>query len=73
MRRSGVLQASRSSRRTHTLTKYVMELSLSEYAVLRFKASVVAAACVYIARAMTRHSPVWVQCRCVVSVIKIVR
>jgi transcription initiation factor TFIIIB Brf1 subunit/transcription initiation factor TFIIB len=56
-------KASHSSRRTHELTKYIMELSLGSYATLGYKPSVVAAACVYIARAMTRQSPVWVRAR----------
>jgi transcription initiation factor TFIIIB Brf1 subunit/transcription initiation factor TFIIB len=54
-------KAAHSSRRTHELTKYVMELSLGVYSMLGHKPSVVAAACVYIARAMTHQSPLWVR------------
>jgi cyclin B len=52
-------KAARSDSRTHTLSKYITELALIEYAMLQFKPSLIAAAAVYIARAMVGRTPLW--------------
>lgn len=52
-------KAARSDSHTHTLSKYLIELSLVDYNMLRFKPSTIAAAAVYIARAMHRITPYW--------------
>ena len=53
-------KAARSDSITHTLSKYLTELSLPEYKMLRFVPSKIAASAVYLARTMTNKSPVWV-------------
>lgn len=50
-------KASKSDSRTHTLSKYLSELTLTEYSMLKFLPSQIAAASVYIARCMTGRSP----------------
>lgn len=45
---------------THTLSKYLTELSMPEYGMLRFTPSMVAASAVYLARKMMASSPAWV-------------
>lgn len=52
-------KAARSDATTHTLSKYLIELALPEYSMLRFTASTIAAAAVYIARAMHNITPIW--------------
>ncbi len=46
---------------THTLSKYLTELSMPEYTMLRFSPSTIAAAAVFLARKMTGKSPTWVR------------
>eukprot|EP01111_Echinosteliopsis_oligospora_P011435 TRINITY_DN3779_c0_g1_i1.p1 TRINITY_DN3779_c0_g1~~TRINITY_DN3779_c0_g1_i1.p1 ORF type:complete len:463 (+),score=167.02 TRINITY_DN3779_c0_g1_i1:180-1568(+) len=50
-------KAARSDTRTHTLSKYLIELTLPEYRTLQYVPSMIAAASVYIARCMTEKSP----------------
>jgi cyclin B len=57
-------QAAKSDARTHTLSKYLTELSMPEFAMLRFSPSTIAAAAVYLARKMTGKSPTWVRELC---------
>lgn len=52
-------KASKSDARTHALTKYISELTLCEYGMLKYLPSHIAAASVYLARCMTGRSP-WV-------------
>jgi len=52
-------KAARSDSVTHTLSKYLTELSLPEYKMLRFVPSMVAASAVYLARKMTNKTPIW--------------
>jgi hypothetical protein len=52
-------KAARSDSVTHTLSKYLAELTLPEYSMLAFKPSTIAAASVYIARAMRQITPYW--------------
>ncbi|KAL6068479.1 G2/mitotic-specific cyclin [Balamuthia mandrillaris] len=59
-------KAARSDSRVHSLAKYLVELSLPIYAMLQWRPSQVAAASVYLARAMTRacdgvevEEPLW--------------
>lgn len=52
-------KASKSDSRTHTLSKYLSELTLTEYSMLKYLPSQIAAASVYIARRMTGRSA-WV-------------
>ena len=52
-------KAARSDSTTHTLSKYLIELSLPEYNMLQYKASTIAAAAVYVARAMRHLTPQW--------------
>jgi len=52
-------KAARSDSRTHCLSKYIAELTLTEYSVLQFTPSQVAAASVYVARRMTDKTPSW--------------
>jgi len=52
-------KAGRSDSRIHTLCKYFVELTLSEYMMLSFLPSKIAAAAVYIARKMTAKTPFW--------------
>eukprot|EP00020_Sapocribrum_chincoteaguense_P000147 CAMPEP_0170750628 /NCGR_PEP_ID=MMETSP0437-20130122/11030_1 /TAXON_ID=0 /ORGANISM="Sexangularia sp." /LENGTH=353 /DNA_ID=CAMNT_0011089631 /DNA_START=32 /DNA_END=1090 /DNA_ORIENTATION=- len=52
-------KAARSDSRTHTLSKYITELALIDYAMLNFKPSLIAASAVYIARAMVGRTPLW--------------
>lgn len=54
-------KAARSDSRTHTLSKYLTELTLVEYKMLDFLPSQIAAAAVYIARRMTCREPYWVR------------
>ncbi len=53
-------KAAGASARQHSLTKYLIILSLSNYAMLQFPPSLVAASAVYLSRAMTYQSPIWV-------------
>eukprot|EP00026_Physarum_polycephalum_P008177 Phypoly_transcript_08256.p1 GENE.Phypoly_transcript_08256~~Phypoly_transcript_08256.p1 ORF type:complete len:445 (+),score=82.88 Phypoly_transcript_08256:70-1404(+) len=50
-------KASKSDSRTHTLSKYLSELTLTEYNMLKYLPSHIAAASVYIARCMTGRHP----------------
>jgi len=52
-------KAARSDSTTHTLSKYLAELTLPEYELLAFKPSTIAAASVYVARAMRQITPYW--------------
>eukprot|EP01094_Clydonella_sp_ATCC50884_P012835 TRINITY_DN23123_c0_g1_i1.p1 TRINITY_DN23123_c0_g1~~TRINITY_DN23123_c0_g1_i1.p1 ORF type:complete len:434 (-),score=177.45 TRINITY_DN23123_c0_g1_i1:44-1282(-) len=52
-------KAAFSDRRVHTLSKYITELSLSSYELLRFLPSEIAAAAVLIARNMAGIAPLW--------------
>jgi len=52
-------KAARSDSRTHTLSKYIAELTLVEYKMIEFVPSKIAAAAVYIARKMTDRTPSW--------------
>jgi G2/mitotic-specific cyclin-B, other len=52
-------KAARSDSTTHTLSKFLVELTLPEYEMLVFKPSTVAAAAVYMARAMRQLTPYW--------------
>lgn len=52
-------KASKSDSRTHTLSKYLSELTLTEYNMLKYLPSQIAASSVYIARLMTGRSA-WV-------------
>jgi hypothetical protein len=52
-------KAARSDSTTHTLSKYLAELTLPEYEMLAYKPSTVAAASVYVARAMRHITPYW--------------
>lgn len=52
-------KAARSDAMTHTLSKYLTELSMPEYTMLRFSPSTIAAAAVFLARKMTGKSPTW--------------
>jgi G2/mitotic-specific cyclin-B, other len=62
-------KASRSDSRTHTLSKYLTELTLTEYNMLNHVPSKIAAASVYIARRMTDKAPYWVIALCIVCTI----
>ena len=53
-------RAADSDTKTHTLSKYLLELTLPEYKMLHFLPSTIAAASVYLARRMTHQSPAWV-------------
>jgi hypothetical protein len=44
----------------HTIGKYLTELSMLDYGLLKYCHSEIAAAAVYIARKMTRQTPSWV-------------
>jgi cyclin B len=50
-------KASKSDSRMHTLSKYLSELTLTEYNMLKYLPSHIAAASVYVARCMTGRSP----------------
>lgn len=52
-------KAARSDSTTHTLSKFLVELTLPEYEMLAFKPSTMAAAAVYVARAMRQLTPYW--------------
>jgi len=52
-------KAAKSDSRTHTLSKYLTELSMPEYSILRFRPSQIAASAVYLARRMTGKTPAW--------------
>jgi len=52
-------KAARSNVKIHTLSKYITELSLLEYGLLKFLPSVIAASAVYISRRMCQISPPW--------------
>lgn len=52
-------KAARSDSTTHTLSKYLAELSLLDYEMLAFQPSTIAAASVYVARAMRQITPYW--------------
>eukprot|EP01107_Rhizomastix_libera_P008372 TRINITY_DN2354_c0_g1_i1.p1 TRINITY_DN2354_c0_g1~~TRINITY_DN2354_c0_g1_i1.p1 ORF type:complete len:416 (+),score=85.55 TRINITY_DN2354_c0_g1_i1:49-1296(+) len=54
-------KSAHSDSTTHTLAKYLTELSLVDYKLLSFLPSVVAAGAVYLARRMTDKSPYWNQ------------
>ncbi len=54
-----ISKASFSDSRTHTLSKYLSELTLTEYSMLKYLPSQIAAASVYVARSMTGREP-WV-------------
>lgn len=56
-------KAARSDSKIHTLSKYLTELSLLEYKMLKYPPSIIAAAAVYISRSMLPAEvagPVWV-------------
>jgi cyclin B len=53
-------KAALSDSRIHTLSKYLIELSMLDYKMLKYLPSVIAGAAVYIARKMTGISPLWV-------------
>jgi hypothetical protein len=52
----------------HTLSKYIIEVSMLEYSMLKYAPSMIAAAAVYITRRMTNTTPYWVRllvgCEC---------
>lgn len=50
-------KASKSDSKTHTLSKYLSELTLAEYGMLKYLPSHIAASSVYIARCMTGRAP----------------
>ena len=52
-------KAARSDSTTHTLSKYLIELTLPEYELLQFLPSTIAAAAVYVARVMRHLTPYW--------------
>ena len=52
-------KAAKSDSRLHTLSKYLLELTLPEYGMLAFLPSQIAAAAVFIARKMSGHAPYW--------------
>ncbi|KAL6058303.1 Cyclin, Nterminal domain containing protein [Balamuthia mandrillaris] len=52
-------KAARSDTHVHTLSKYLTEVSVCEYKMIRFRPSCIAAAAVYIARKMSRRTPTW--------------
>jgi len=52
-------KAARSDSKIHTLSKYLVELSLLDYKMLNYLPSTIASAAVYIARVMMKQSPVW--------------
>eukprot|EP01132_Coremiostelium_polycephalum_P005347 gene5347-6669_t len=53
-------KAAGSDSRTHSLSKYLTELSMTEYKMLHYLPSMVAAASIYVARRMTMKSgPYW--------------
>ncbi len=54
-------KAARSDSKIHTLSKYLIELSLLEYKMLEYLPSITAAAAVYIARKMCKITPLWVR------------
>ena len=54
-------KAAKSDAKLHTLSKYIIELSLLEYSLLKYKPSEIAAAAVYITRKMTNITPTWVK------------
>jgi len=49
-------KAANSNVKIHTLSKYIIELSLLDYDFLEYSSSVIAASATYLARAMTRSS-----------------
>ena len=51
--------AAGSSPQLHTLCKYLIELCLIDYRMLKYNPSTQAAAAVYLARRMTKTTPVW--------------
>lgn len=53
-------KAARSDSRIHTLSKYLCELSLLDYGMLKYLPSLVAASAVYLARRMNGITPAWV-------------
>jgi hypothetical protein len=53
-------KAARSNTRTHTLSKYLIEVSLMDYGMLKHLPSLIAASAVYLARKMTDIEPLWV-------------
>ena len=52
-------KAARSDTLTHTLSKYLTELSVVSYAMIKYLPSQIAAASVYIARRMENIQPLW--------------
>jgi len=52
-------KAAKSNTKTHTLCKYLIEMSLMDYNLLKYVPSLVAASAVYIARKMTGTEPAW--------------
>jgi len=52
-------KAAKSDSKIHTLSKYIIELSLLDYAMLKYLPSTIAAASIYIARKMCNVSPAW--------------
>tara|TARA_R110002050_G_scaffold247175_2_gene384987 strand:+ start:1336 stop:2451 length:1116 start_codon:yes stop_codon:yes gene_type:complete len=52
-------KAGRSDSRIHTLCKYFVELTMSEYSMVSFLPSLIAASSVYIARKMIVKTPFW--------------
>lgn len=53
-------KAAKSDSRTHTLSKYLIEMCVIEYTMLEYLPSVIAASAIYIARKMCNVSPLWV-------------
>ncbi len=53
-------KAAKSDSKTHTLSKYLTELTLPDYNMLSFPPSVIAASAVYLARLMMNKTPTWV-------------
>ena len=53
-------KAARSNTKTHTLCKYLIEMSLMTYSLLQFLPSMIAASSVYLARKMMDIEPAWV-------------
>jgi len=54
-------KAAMSDYRVHTLSKYLAESALVDLKLLNYLPSQIAAACVFLARAMTNQSPTWVR------------
>lgn len=53
-------KAGHAESKTHTLAKYIIELSLVDYKLLKYLPSTIAAAAVYISRKMGGITPLWV-------------